>query len=109
MTEYIDHLQEHFEVPLASYVSNARDQVPSVSAQLSSRSVSAFRCVSTAPARVCFSLSAGRSLTPLCVVTPQAPGFGCDMLSASLDEFEFPNGSYWQSPVGKARAEAAHL
>eukprot|EP01052_Picozoa_sp_SAG31_P031202 SAG31_NODE_3282_length_4467_cov_2.622024_2_plen_354_part_00 len=66
MTEYIDHLQEHFVTPLGSYVADARYLAPTV------------------------------------------PGFGCDMLADSLDEFEFPNGAYWQSPIGKARAEAAY-
>jgi len=32
---------------------------------------------------------------------------GCDMLASSLDEFEYPNGSYWTSGVGLERAKLA--
>lgn len=38
---------------------------------------------------------------------PTVPGLGCDMLPSTLDEFEYPNGSYWSSGVGLERAKVA--
>ena len=38
---------------------------------------------------------------------PTVPGLGCDMLPSTLDEFEYPKGSYWSSGVGLERAKLA--
>ena len=38
---------------------------------------------------------------------PTVPGLGCDMLPESLDEFEYPGGSYWSSGEGLERAKLA--
>ncbi|MBC7463813.1 MAG: fuconate dehydratase [Actinobacteria bacterium] len=35
---------------------------------------------------------------------PQRPGASTQMIDASIAEYDFPNGNFWQTPVGKAHA-----
>lgn len=35
-------------------------------------------------------------------VTPQVPGYSCDVKEAEFEKFESPNGSFWQSDKGKS-------
>lgn len=35
---------------------------------------------------------------------PQKPGGSAQMIDASIAEYDFPNGNFWQTPIGKAHA-----
>ncbi|XP_028406289.1 mitochondrial enolase superfamily member 1-like [Dendronephthya gigantea] len=37
-------------------------------------------------------------------LAPKSPGYSTEMLTSSLDEYEYPNGSYWQKNTGLVRS-----